>query len=102
MGDNQFPVVEDIVTDKTIEKLGDFDAELIWLLAELFHRLCKTVGALHVPASQSSHELHVVITGNAESLPTLHHIGDEAKNLHGSRSAIHQVAHEDQLAATIG
>ena len=72
MGNDQLPVVENIVTDKAIEKLGDFDAELIRLLAELFHRLCKTMRAFHVAASQSSHELHIVITGNAECLAGLH------------------------------
>ena len=73
VGNDQLAIVEDIVADKAIEELGDFDAELIRLLAELFHRLCKAVRALYIPASQSSHELHIVIAGNAERLPGLHH-----------------------------
>ena len=57
-----------------------------------------TVCALNVPTSQSSDELHIVIAGDAERLPRLNYGGDEAKNLHDSRTAIHKVAHQDQLA----
>ena len=73
MGNDQLSIIEGIVADKTIEKLGNFDAELIRLVSELFHRLRKTVGSLHIPASQCSDDLHVVIAWHTECLSRLHH-----------------------------
>ena len=51
MGNNELSVVENVVANEAIEKFGNFDAEIIRLLAELFHRLRKPVCALHVLAS---------------------------------------------------
>ena len=68
VGDDQFPVVEDKMADQAIEKLCNFDAEGFRLMAELLHRLSQAVGALNITSSQRSHQFHVVIAGNAESL----------------------------------
>jgi hypothetical protein len=61
------------VAHKAVEELGNLDAELVRFHAELFHRLCKTVRPLYIPASQRPYQLHIVIARNAVRVAGLHH-----------------------------
>ena len=53
---------------------------------------------LHVPAAQLTHELHVVVAGDAQGRPGPDHVPHQTDRVEDARAAVHQVADEDGLA----
>ncbi len=66
---------------------------------DLGERFGETVRDPNVPAAELPHQLHVVVAGHAVRRAVGHHPHDEADDIRCLRSAIHEIAEEDGLAA---
>src|SRR5258707_4466059 len=55
---------------------------------------------LNLLAPDFAHELHVVISGHAESAACFDRLHDQANNFRNFRPAIHEITYDNQLPAT--
>jgi hypothetical protein len=53
---------------------------------------------LDIAALQGLHELHIMIPRNAECVTSLHHFGDQTKDLRCSWTSVYEITDEDQLS----
>src|SRR5205823_6331516 len=99
MRDDQFPVIEDVVADETIEKVRDLFPESGGLAFELRERVRETVHDLHIAAAELTDEFDIVVAGDAERVAARHHAHDETQHGGNLRTTVDEVTEEDRLAA---
>src|SRR5215467_7088166 len=73
VSNNKLSIVQDVVTDELIDELQYCGAKRWSLRVELFERLRKPMGDLHILPAEFTHQLDIVITGNAQSRSRLDH-----------------------------
>jgi hypothetical protein len=98
VGDDQGPVVEDVVRDEAVDEVHHGLPEFRRLSFELRDGFREAVGYLDVFAAQLAQQLHLVIAGDAERAVGLDHLHDDPENARDVRTAIDQIAEEDDLA----
>jgi hypothetical protein len=93
-----FPFVEHIVADQIVKKLDDRLLEFRILLIELFNGVGQSVRQLHIASLQFPHQLHVMISRNAERRAVFNHFHDQAQHFWNLGSAVNQITNEDRSA----
>ena len=92
VGHDKFAVVQHVVADQPIEKIGDLALELGRFRLKLRNRVGEAMRHLYVLASELLQQLHIVIAGNAQRGTGLDHAGHKPKDRHDVRAAIDQIA----------
>ncbi len=86
------------MADQVVEKLDDCLLEFRSPLIELFNGVGQSVRQLHIASLQFPHQLHVMISGNAERRTVFNHLHDQAQNFWNLGSAINQITNENRSA----
>ncbi len=98
MGHDELAVIEHVVTDQTVDEVGDLWQQLGWFAFELRERLGQPVGDAHVLAAQLPHQLDVVIARHRQGGALRRHRHDQPQHLGHLGAAVDQIADEDRLA----
>ena len=99
VGHDQLAAVEDEVTHQPVDEPGDLGGELRRLTGELGQRLGEPVADRHVAPPQRPQELGLVIAGDAQRRPVAHHPHGEPQHRRRGRTAVDEVADEEQPPA---
>ncbi len=102
VGYDKFAIIEDVVTDKAVEKFCESLCERLTNIIrqgiDFGQRLGKAVGDSHIFATKLLEQLHVVISGDANSAPVLHHVPNDSHGIENSWPTIPKVADENRFA----
>src|SRR5260370_36854680 len=98
MSDNQSAPIQDIVTDQSIQELSNRATVFGLQDLDFRNRLFQSVLNLNLLPAQPSHELHVVVARNAESVAGDNHVANNAKGIENVRPPIHQVTQEQSIS----
>ncbi len=99
MGDDEAPVVEDVVADEAVDERRDAGGELGRLGGELRQRLFQPVPDGDVAALQGAQQLDLVVARDAQRVAGLDHAHDESEHRRGGRPAVDEVAEEHGATA---
>jgi hypothetical protein len=99
MRDHEPSIVENVVRDQTIDELDHILFELGRLTFKLSQRLGQPVRDLNVAASQSVHQLDVVIAGDAQRRPALDQPLNGSQHARSIWTPVDQVAQEHGFAS---
>ena len=100
--DDQLAVVEHVVADQAVDEVDHACDEAGRFPFQLGERLGETVRDADVSAAKLSHQLHVVVAGDAQRRSVCHHAHDQTQDVRRLRSAIDEIAEEDGLSARRG
>ena len=96
MGDDQIPVVQDVVADEAVQEIRNLPDELRRFIFQLLQGPGEAVGDVDVLAPQLADQLHVVVSGNGQGGPRLDHAHHQPEDFGSLRTAVYQVAEEDR------
>src|ERR1051325_7497139 len=99
MRHDETAVVQNVMTDETVDEVSNVFLQLGWLLVQLFERLGETVCDLNVATAQLAHQLRVVISRDGERVARLRHVHDELQHFRNLWTTIDEVAEKDCLAS---
>jgi len=99
VGDDELPVIEDVVRDETVNPLHDLASELGRLAVELLERFGEAVRDPHVLPAELSKKLHLVVAGDTEGGTRADHAHHSAKDSGDRRASVHEIAEEDRAPA---
>ena len=97
VGDHEPAVVENEVTDQAVDEGDDPFPELGRLRLHLGQRLGEAVAHLDLTALEGAHEFDVMVAGDAEGGPGVHHRHRRPEDGRCGRASVNEIPEEDDL-----
>ena len=103
MGDDQFSIIQHVMTNEAIketrQRFAERTSNFIRQGINLSEGLGETMRDLDISPIQLFEQLHVVVSGDAESRSRLHHVPDDVQRIEHTRAPIHEITDKDRLPA---
>ncbi len=99
MGHDQTTIVQNVVTDKTVDEISDLFFKLGRLSVELLQRFGEAMSDLDVAAAQFAHQFRIVIARHGERGSRFRHAHDQLQNFRHLWPTIDEVAEKHCFAA---